>query len=452
MPIIDYNEVTASGVDAVVEAADINNLETTTSGLQVWANGSTGDDDNDGWSELTPKKTIEAARDLLPPVLEHSCTMNLRGTFVLDNPATFTKIQKSLLSAILVVDGGPDTEVLGGPYTSTAASTSSIADSSQSWTANEHAGSLVEILSGPAAGETRGIFSNDGSTLVPTTAWSTSPGTAASFQISQPATRLTAASTYSFVMSCTPLNTYQNYPSLQRMTLLGKVGLFHSGGALVLSHIVSRSTYPTPYRLESPGNCFLSSFITDPVTHGFSFVTRCPISSIGSGTIRKEDGILTNAGFIVNGGSILYDNCFVSKAGGVSHVIGNVTIQNSIVQEALQVLNATGVGLKSTNSIVNVTTLQVDNCSSHAIEIDGGRLVHSAGASTGSGNTGAGLYAHSQGVIHTKAGSVPTVTGTIGDVSIDGTTQKSLWSTIESGTPINGATVGNDEFVIVKKV
>jgi len=51
-------------------------------------------------------------------------------------------------------------------------------------------------------------------------------------------------------------------------------------------------------------------------------------------------------------------------------------------------------------------------------------------------SSGAGVYAHSGSVVHIKDGAPPTLTGTVGDLSTDGTTQISTWAAIDAGTPV----------------
>lgn len=454
--MLDAYVTWGSGTEAPALSGSLSGLTTNTESLQVWANGTTGDDTNDGLSEATPKKTIKEVFNLLPDVLSHSCTVNLRGTFDWTSISSLDLIiQKSLLQAILVIDGGTETEVLEGPFTSTSANTSGITDSGRSWTADAYAGLWVEILDGPAAGETRTIYSHDGTTLVPNVNWSVSPGVEASFQISQPATNFTATgNTKPLTMTCTPLNTYQNYPTLQRITLKGTTQIYHIGGALIVVGVVSRKTGGTSFRSESPGSFSTISYYTDPVTYGFEFVERADPSFVGSsGTgISKINGSVTNYGFVLNGGSASFQNTVISGAYTSRVIGGSITIQNSTVTDAFRISGASGVGLILNNSDSQFTGLQIDDCGSHAIEVNGGKLVHTAGTIIGSGNTGAGAYIHSQGIVHTKSGSAPTIGSDNIEVSINGTTEVSTWAAIEAGTPINGATVGNDEFAIVKKV
>ena len=95
--------------------------------------------------------------------------------------------------------------------------------------------------------------------------------------------------------------------------------------------------------------------------------------------------------------------------------------------------NNNGIGLYMKNSYVSLSdTIDISNCSSHAIELDNSRIDF-LGATTGSGNTGAGLYGHSGSKVLITDGSPPTLTGTVGEISSDGITEMAQWSDVDGG-------------------
>ena len=55
----------------------------------------------------------------------------------------------------------------------------------------------------------------------------------------------------------------------------------------------------------------------------------------------------------------------------------------------------------------------------------------------GSGNTGAGLRGNSGSNVFITDGSTPTITGTVGDISTDGTTEDATWAEIDAGTALH---------------
>lgn len=70
------------------------NLQSTTAPIILYVNNSSiGNDNNDGLSLSTPKATITAALDALPPVLRHPCSIQLVDTNV---PFSISSLQNSL--------------------------------------------------------------------------------------------------------------------------------------------------------------------------------------------------------------------------------------------------------------------------------------------------------------------------------------------------------------------
>lgn len=93
-------------------------------------------------------------------------------------------------------------------------------------------------------------------------------------------------------------------------------------------------------------------------------------------------------------------------------------------------------GLELNHSMLQIASGDISNCTSHGIVCDNSRL-HLAGAVAGTGNAGAGVYAHSGSVVHIKDGAPPTLTGTVGDLAVsDPAAQESTWAAIDAGTPV----------------
>jgi hypothetical protein len=116
---------------------------------------------------------------------------------------------------------------------------------------------------------------------------------------------------------------------------------------------------------------------------------------------------------------------------------------------------ATGVGLQLIKSNISIQrgSLEINNCTSHAIEsINSLVKFNSSGAGSviGVGNAGAGIYAHSGSVVHIDPANPPTITGTVGDISVDGTSQISTWAGVAAGVPVDTITPGNTEANVIK--
>jgi len=83
----------------------------------------------------------------------------------------------------IAASGSPD-DFIGSSGTATGTQTSStIQDTSQSWTTNEFAGLTVVLTSGTGAGQSRAITSNTGNTITVGTVWTTTPDTTSKYTI-----------------------------------------------------------------------------------------------------------------------------------------------------------------------------------------------------------------------------------------------------------------------------
>jgi hypothetical protein len=441
----------------------------TTGSLHVYADGTGGDDNDDGLTVGTPKKTLQAAIDVFPKIIAHDSSLHLTGVF-----DEIGKIDiNSLLQARLIVDGGSDVEIIEGPYTATGGSASSIIDSGRSWTVDEHVGLWIQVLDGAAAGQMRGVYSNDGTTLVPVYNWFGAPGAGDTFNIVQPATKIQASVASGIInLNTAPDTTYETFLMFQQLTFAGtKFSLFHIAGPLLLSAVVNRSTRTPPnypYDFGSPSSLGTFSWLIDPDTYAFDFAFACPPSWVGSGgalVLKKYAGGKINAigGFLINGGSVEMNSCLIDSwmntdsritGGGLSLInIPGMTTPFRHAHQQAQIDNAPGIGLASINSNIAIAGLAINDCGGKALEQDGGRLVHDGTqAFEGTGNVGVGLHAHSQANCQIANGSPPTLGNDNVEVSLDGTTEESTWAAIDGGTAINGATANNDEFVIVKEV
>jgi hypothetical protein len=181
-----------------------------------------------------------------------------------------------------------------------------------------------------------------------------------------------------------------------------------------------------------------TSFVSES-TNTFSAVG---FSVIGSGV------------FSAYGGRVFNFSGFCKNTLGVFSC-GNVTISTGTRVKGLVSISQCYCGVASAN-VVNTSgyaptifeggllvadslALRIDSGQisgpTHCIESKHSRLWLN-GAVSGAGAAGAGVYAHSGSVVHTKAGAPPTITGTVGDLSTDGTTQASTWAAIEAGAPV----------------
>jgi hypothetical protein len=99
-------------------------------------------------------------------------------------------------------------------------------------------------------------------------------------------------------------------------------------------------------------------------------------------------------------------------------------------------------------TVMRIDALNITTCPSSALKVEGAVLKIPVGAAlTGNGSAGAGMYALNGAFVDVTG--EPTLTGTVGDVSLDGTTAAVTWANIAAG--------GNDQsdlthFSYVRKV
>jgi hypothetical protein len=368
--------------------------------------------------------------------------------------------------AQLVVSGDDSYVGLAGPWTADIGSSTTIGYSGLSLTPDQYAGYWIEILDGAAAGENRLILSHDATTF--TLAYSgTSPGSA-SFRVVRFATELTNA-----VLT---FNHFSGAARCQRLYLgAGAVIRKTQGtGTLFISHVISDSTHGIGALngFNSPGLIASLRQSVDPDTFATNSLTNGGLSIRESGskldlTNTPNQGlqymycaapvILKNSisgNWTFNGGRCtggvtlagIKDASFWTFAGGTFE-------------------NASGDGITIISSEIgqlsgsNITTIK--NCSGDGLVLRDSTLVlqGNAGTLTGTGITGFGVYPSLGSKITFPDGKAPTLTGTAGDMTLDGSTALNLgggttavWSDVDGGTPVDADVASNKEFVVVKQV
>lgn len=448
--------------------------EQTTSVLHVYADGTNGSDTYDGTAATNtpgtlvgPKKTLTAVIDLVPYLVKHNTAVHLAGTF--DTQASATLERWVYEAATLIVDGGPTLTTVvdngGNPWTADVHSASSIGLTTLGWTPDQYAGYWVQIVDGPCAGQTRRIHSHTATTITPGRNWSGDPGLA-NFRVVRPTTTLTSST--SATPSALLLSTAgRGYTVIQNLYLAGTqsriagYGLAAPASRVIISHVVHDGTYLFPINFQS-ANVALNSARYSTATFagesantysaagaslrgaaatGFNATNSC-VASLSDSYIKL--GNVAAQSFVVYGGTRIDTLTLAMSYGTTSAMVYNSSgyaatrFGSSAVANGLQMFDCSlrvGAGV------------DFSSCTSHAIILNHSRL-HLDGAVTGTGNTGAGVYAHSGSVVHIKDGAPPTLTGTVGDFSTNGTTQASTWAAIDAGT----AVADSDEMTMAKQV
>jgi hypothetical protein len=431
----------------------------TTAPLHLYLNADTGDDLNSGLTESQPKKTWQALFNAIPVRMRHLIVLHVRGEATGDAALLGARLYEAKLGAtyasIMVIDGGDDVVVVddksGSNYTATSSAVGSITDTGATWGANAVRGYMVEVLTGAAAGERRAIKSHTGDTLTLLSDFDTDPGVGATFRIVRWATSVAHPIHFRGVPGITITIQKIYFPEGGRITANNcNVGIN-------LSHLIFEgggSQFAPALAVSNCAQCAISSNTRSVVdgsyiTYGtadFGITVRAPTVTT-SQSIKLSNhttflGVFASllVGDVVMANVLLTNYCldygthvegqvscrgvkaaYVEGDGNERRLLGDATIVNS-----------SGVGLKLRNCEVALQAGDISGCGSHAIEAVKS-LVNFTGAVAGGTNTGAGCYAHSGSVVHVKTGSLPTLTGTVGDLTFDGTTPI-IWA---SGLPAN---------------
>jgi hypothetical protein len=448
--------------------SELDVVSTNTSETSIYANGTTGSDNNDGLSLTTPKKTIQAVLNLCSKLPEYKIYINIAGVF--DEQELMALNVADVGNALVdtdavVIDGGDDLTAVDdnseSNYVADTSSTSTIGDTvNASWTADEYVGLWVEILTGDAAGDIRPIESMTTNTItIPSNIlFSADPGAGAEFRIVRPATEIKASVSDSCL--CLNLGSPSANVRMQRVYFSGSKSFIEKNGEgqLSMAACVIESTYATPLTLRNGSNVSVSD-VVDPSDGSTLTNLKAGLSVIGSGSeqidILSSDNVsLVN---LLTSGVVL--NIIRSDVAGISYsrlfesnIVAELINTSGYLLDNAKVVDSSGVGVKIVNSNVKngANGCDISGCGSHAIEAVNSFLDFSGdGVVAGTGSTGAGLYTHSGSVTHIKNGTPPTITGgTPGDVSSDGSSEGSEWATIDSGT----AYVDANELTMVKEV
>lgn len=424
--------------------------------VHVHVHGTAGNDANDGLSAENAKATIAAADLLLPVVLGANCAMHLRGVNTLTS-SVFLLSRTLMRNVSLVIDGGPDVDVVapvgGGVYTADIASTTSIGASTAGWTAGAYNGYFVEILTGPAAGQTRMIRQDHTTTTItPTRNYSVSPGAGATFRIVKPATRITAASALNFGIVG---NDGYGFVRLQRVTIDDNcyTQIRANFAAVFLSHVVIDA--PNAAAVVING-CRGSSTQAvgekmDPTTFVSDSGNTKP--SVGLGVrgadgVRVLDSVVRFSSSYLSHLQISNSQGAVLAGSGVRRITAwntqspdqasNPFLASSSGYAATKISGSASDGLLAIGSELTISgAVDFSDNAGHGIQSIRSLVQFVSTRPTGSNNAKAGVYARQGTSLLLAAGQTPTINGNGIDLAVDSPTiQASTWAAIIAGTPV----------------
>jgi len=403
------------------------------------------------WSVSSPKKTRAAVYSLVPYFVKHNTCVHLSGAFT-DAATTLERFVHAGVS--LVVDGGSATTIVddngGANYTSDIASAATIGLSTAGWVADANRGKWVEVLSGPALGQTRTIQIHDATTITPIRSFSTSPVAGATFRIVRPTTTITGGD---LVLR----NTGSGNLWAQRIYVSGatcSVAAAYSVGPVNLTHIVTDGSKLAAVSLQYCPNLGLLGYMINPATFAsgnLTTETHCGVSQTGAsgwGTYVLSCGLTLMYGVVAKsvlaykstavqvnrGGRVLFAYLNGCPTNGLTTPNFGVTTGYATTRFGGHPVFAAGAAAIWMNYSSLCVGAGVDVSGSlHGIEINHSQLRLEAVTGT---NTGAGCYARMMSSVQLKSGSTPTLTGTAaGNLSITGAVEASTWVAIAGGTP-----------------
>ncbi len=433
----------------------------TTGVLHVYADGTSGSDSNDGLSAATPKLTLQAVFNLVPYLVKHNVCVHLSGTF---DAQGYPYLQRAVYpGVVLLVDGGSALTTFadngGSPWSADISSTGTIGLTTAGWTPDAYKGYIVEVLTGAAAGQHRMIQGNTATTITVTKTWTTEPGAGATFRISRPTTTLSSSTSafspvFSNLLAAGTLHLQNIYISGTKcyLTITGS-----AVNGVSLSSIISVGT--NTFQFAASAASFLvygwgynSSTFAWNTANTYS---RVGISQIGVSTngvqLSGWQGYVNLQHSVIRNLRAIYGQLLSISGGSRIEAMQNYYIGDA--DSAPTIATSTGCAATRFGSILFADStsrigsgVDISGSASHAIECNHSRL-HLDGAVTGTGNTGAGVYAHNGSVVNIKNGAPPTLTGTVGDLSFDGTTEECEWTDIDAGnkhTDLTEATVAKE--------
>jgi hypothetical protein len=436
-------------------------LQKTTGPMTVWCDGTSGNDANDGLSLASAKKTIGGVWALLPPVIDDHTLVILRGVIEDFDMVTLGNIVTPQRTgyAQLIIDGGSDVEVLETVLAGDIHSTTSVGKTGIGWTVDEHFGHWARIDSGPQTGLTFSIRSNTIDTIEPLRSIP-DPGAPVDFSIVRPATRLTSSAVFSML----------------NLSFRGGGGIFFQritlDGPLTMLQIVGMDAVLSLAGVVIEGGIFLTVMDTAlSVNTNLYGLSPTDFASDAFGVLGSYfNGVMANNISDSQWPGLLMRPCPYGGYGG-SEMVNSKLKQFDHGSRFIGPFDLIGCSSGSSPIVLahsGFAPVRFDRSASHGLGIHGGDIgdigaplsrdntshgialdnsCAKIGVATGTGNGGAGV--HVTRGSHVRLTGAPTITGTVGDVTIDGTTPASTWAAIAGGTPLIDAA---SEMVTVKNV
>jgi hypothetical protein len=381
---------------------------------------------------------------MVPQVVSdgHKVYVHLSGTFTDTGWVT----PKGLLLGDLVIDAGPDVTIVddnsGSNYTATSSAVDSLTATGAGWTGKAYRGQWIEVLTGPAAGETRQIYDNTTDTITPAVDWSEDPGLA-DFRIVRPATTWNPGANFGAIdfQTSGPGTVY-----LQRLYVTGDFASIRGTRAssqIACPGLVINADWAFAMWFQNCTFLWLRDEFIEPTTGALQSATTGPRFGLSclAGTARVDaceyvtcEGTYAKE-LVIYGTDIsgIHQGSHLERLEiyGARMTLPTGLIKTSAGYATTRIGDSPDVGLTIKSSTIRVGNIVIGDNTTHGIEVIDSTLEFE-GITTGTGNSGAGVYAHDGSRVLTDLGSAPTLAGTVGELSFDGSTQKATWATVNT--------------------
>lgn len=371
-----------------------------------------------------PFATIQAALNSLPKTISHVVTVDVAaGSYQGFGMEGFNATYPGYVMVRGVQDLVTPTT---GPATGTATSgtVNTLTLTGAAWTADDFVGKFCKIISGTGAGQHFIIASNTTDTLRFAARMSPAPDATSVFEITEPKTLITSNGIFSsgIYVSGGFGFTYV-YDFHVEGTTYG-VNQLWTNGTLSLARVTVKNSYYNFVAQEAKKCAWNQIGSLGSTSYGITFLV---VEFAGNPSYEKG-WLAINAGAGADG--IYFSAC---KFGGCQGIYvkgcGNngINIDNSVVSLYYIVADNNLDGIWASRSKSILYNVSCNNNTKRGISSDYGSRIDLQNTVTGSGNGEWGVNA-GVGVGGLVAlTSLPTITGTLGDATVDGTTAL-VWS------------------------
>jgi len=400
--------------------------------IALAVNGATGSDAptttrpdvlTGGDYQAYPFATIQAAIDAVPQMIRHNVNIYVAaGSYAGFDIKGYNAGQGSLVVNGAQTQVTPTTGSASGTASSGTAKTLTL--TSAGWTVDDFVGKFCKITSGTGAGQHFIIAENTADTLLFVGRMSPAPDATSVFEITEPSVILTSGGGFgagAYVTGC-----------------IGAIGVYDmhvEGPSFGAVQLTSQNSFTV--RRMTAKNCYYGFVAQDSLRVAFNQIGSLGSTSDGitllsmntAGNQAFEKGWMAiNAGVDANGIRVSY--CSAAGCQGLyAKGCGNngIVIEHTAADLHYVVADGNDDGIWVTyGGRWNAYDVESKNNTKRGVGTSFGSRVDLAGTISGSGNGTWGAQTTGVGDLFTLI-ALPTMTGTSGDCSVDGSTAKS-WS------------------------